>query len=340
MTTAAPGIKRCVSLYSFQEEYFLGKLDLEGCLKVLQSMGVSGVEVIGEQMFPGFPHLTDARVAQWRGWMEKYGLAPVCHDMFLDTKRYKHRLLNFEESVEAVVRDIRFAAALGCKTMRMIVITPPEVMQASLRYAERYDIKLLLEVHSPWHFRHEWIERHLEVMHRAGSPYLGLMPDLGIFVRRFPRIIADRFIRDGATPALVAEIIGTYDAKGDLAGLPDRMKQAGGNALDVSLAGMVGHYCDIAPREMLDHMQFIHHVHGKFYEMLENETEYSIPYEEIIAVLKQGAYDGYVSSEYEGNRHIQDVFEVDSIAQVRRHQAMLARLIAEPHSAGREAAHV
>ena len=28
-----PTIKRGVSLYSFQEEYFLGKLDVEGCLR-------------------------------------------------------------------------------------------------------------------------------------------------------------------------------------------------------------------------------------------------------------------------------------------------------------------
>ena len=333
-------IKRGVSLYSFQEEYFLGKLDVEACLRRLPEFGATGVEVLGEQMFHGFPNLTDRQVAQWQGWLDQFGLIPVCHDMFLDTKRYKHRLLNFEESVEAVVRDIRFAARLGCTVMRMIVITPPEVMAASLRYAERYNVKLLLEVHSPWHFGHEWIQRHLEVMHRADSPYLGLMPDLGIFVRRFPRIICARAIRDGATPGLVEQIVGTYDGKGDVAGLPARIEAAGGNACDIGLARMVGHYCDIDPREMLDHMRFIGHVHAKFYEMLEDGTEYSIPYDEIIAVLKQGGYDGYLSSEYEGNRHIQDAYPVDSIGQVRRHQAMLARLIAAPADTRREASHV
>jgi sugar phosphate isomerase/epimerase len=335
-----PTIKRGVSLYSFQEEYFLGKLDVEGCLRLLPTFGATGVEVLGEQMFPGFPNLTDPQVALWEGWTEKYSLTPVCHDMFLDTKRYKHRLLSFEESVDAVVRDIRFAARLGCTIMRMIVITPPEVMAASLRYAERYNVKLLLEVHSPWHFRHDWIQRHLEVMHRANSPYLGLMPDLGIFVRRFPRIIAARFLRDGATPALVEQIVGTYDTKGDLAGLPSRVAAAGGNARDISLAGMVGHYCDIDPREMLEHMRFIGHVHAKFYEMTDDKDEYSIPYGEIISVLKQGGYEGYLCSEYEGNRHIQDAFTVDSIEQVRRHQAMLAQLIANPAEQRFEAAHV
>jgi len=63
--------------------------------------------------------------------------------------------------------------------------------------------------------------------------------------------------------------------------------------------------------------------------MLEDGTEYSIPYDEIVPVLRECGFNGYISSEYEGNRHIQDVFEVDSVEQVRRHQAMLARLLGE-----------
>ena len=43
----------------------------------------------------------------------------------------------------------------------------------------------------------------------------------------------------------------------------------------------------------------------------------------------EGGYDGYLSSEYEGNRHIQDAFEVDSVEQVRRQQEMFKRLLGE-----------
>ena len=63
--------------------------------------------------------------------------------------------------------------------------------------------------------------------------------------------------------------------------------------------------------------------------MTDEGEEYSIPYDEIIAVLREGGYRGYLSSEYEGNRHIQDAFPVDSVDQVRRHQQMLARLLGE-----------
>ena len=63
--------------------------------------------------------------------------------------------------------------------------------------------------------------------------------------------------------------------------------------------------------------------------MTEDEVEYSIPYDEIVPVLIEGGFDGYLSSEYEGNRHIQDAFPVDSVEQVRRQHAMFARLLGE-----------
>jgi hypothetical protein len=64
--------------------------------------------------------------------------------------------------------------------------------------------------------------------------------------------------------------------------------------------------------------------------MTEDYVEPSIPYDEIVKVLKQGGYKGYICSEYEGNRWIQDAFPVDSIEQVRRQQEMFKKLIGEP----------
>ena len=46
-------------------------------------------------------------------------------------------------------------------------------------------------------------------------------------------------------------------------------------------------------------------------------------------MLVEGGYDGYINSEYEGQRWIQDAFEVDSTEQLRRHHVMLKRLLGE-----------
>lgn len=88
--------------------------------------------------------------------------------------------------------------------------------------------------------------------------------------------------------------------------------------------------------ELIPLMPYIVNFHGKFYNMSEVEgqpgvyVDKSVDYESPIKVLKQCGYDGYINTEYEGQRRFQDrgvedlISEVD---QVRKHQSMLKRLI-------------
>ncbi len=322
-------IKRGVSLYSFQEEYFLRKMTLEDCIAKAASFGAKGIEIIGEQMVPGFPKLTNAFLDQWFGWMEKYGTTPVCHDMFLDFKKYKHRRMTEDEQLQSIIRDLQFANKLGCKVMRVIVSTTPELMEKAIPFAEKYDVRMGIEIHSPWHIDHSWMVRHLEVMEKTGSPYLGFIPDMGTYTKRLPRILMDNFIRKGADEKIVGFVSNAYE-QGILAEyIIGEVKAMSSKPLDLAVAETTRFYSYTNPKQLLPHLQRCFHIHGKFYEMLEDETEYSIPYGEVIAILKAGGYKGYICSEYEGNRHIQDAFEVDSVEQVRRQQAMLKRLIGE-----------
>ena len=50
-------IKRGVSLYSFQNETFQGKMTLEDCIRTCAEIGAHGIEVIGEQTFWGWPEV-------------------------------------------------------------------------------------------------------------------------------------------------------------------------------------------------------------------------------------------------------------------------------------------
>ena len=334
MSTPSHAVKRGVSLYSFQEEYFLRTLSVEDCIRVAGEIGARGIEIIPEQSIPGFPHLTDEFVDSWFSWMEKYGTTPVATDLFLDTKRYPHRRLTLEEQVASFHRDIDIAVRLGAKVVRAIINTPPEVMEAAAPYAEDKGVRLLLEVHAPFHYEHPWILQHLEVMHRTQSPALGLMPDMMTFVERFPRVVSERALRDGADPQIVDYIVKLYDDHGDTHALMDITNYMGGGPREFELARVAAHYIWTDPRKMLEHMPLIRHIQAKFYEMTLDEngldTEYSIPYDRIIPVLVEGGFDGYLSSEYEGNRHIQDAFGVDSVEQVRRQHAMFRRLLGDP----------
>lgn len=116
------------------------------------------------------------------------------------------------------------------------------------------------------------------------------------------------------------------------------VQEMGGTGPAIAMAEVMRHNAAFEPKRMLDYMGMIHNIHGKFYEITEDYVEASIPYDEIVAVLNQGGYDGYICSEYEGNRWIEDAEEPDSVEQVRRHQVMLARLLGEADTPALKAA--
>ena len=322
-------IKRGVSLYSFQEEYFLRKMTLEDCIAKCSEFGARGIEIIGEQMVPGFPKLTDEFLEKWFGWMKKYDTVPICHDMFLDFKKFKGQRLTEDEQLQSIIRDLKFANRLGCKVMRVIVSTSPELMEKAAPYAEEYDVKMGIEVHSPWHIDNAWMKRHYEIMEKTGSLYLGFIPDMGTYTKRLPRVMVENMVRKGADEKIVRFVTEAYENGVMSEYIVGEVSTMTKNPIDLAMAEQARFYSYTNPRQLLPYMDRIFHIHAKFYEMLENETEYSIPYDEVIAVLQEGGYQGYLSSEYEGNRHIQDVYDVDSVEQVRRQQNMFKRLLNE-----------
>lgn len=92
------------------------------------------------------------------------------------------------------------------------------------------------------------------------------------------------------------------------------------------------------PEDLVQLMPHIVSIHGKFYNMSEvpgkpgHYQDISVDYSNPIRVLKNAGYQGYINSEYEGQRRFQDrgvedlISEVD---QVRKHQMMLKELLEE-----------
>jgi hypothetical protein len=186
-----------------------------------------------------------------------------------------------------------------------------------------------VEIHSPFHFDHEYEQQLLAMYQKVQSPYLGFVPDMGIYVKYFPRVITERWVRDGMKPEIARFITEAYNSHTGLEHIGDDVKKMGGTQTEINNAIGASRFINTDPRRMLDFMPYIFHIHAKFYEMLPEYREYSIPYEDIVPVLIEGGFEGYLSSEYEGNRHIQDAFEVDSTEQVRRQQEMLKHLLGE-----------
>ncbi|WP_236672170.1 sugar phosphate isomerase/epimerase [Croceicoccus sp. YJ47] len=325
-------IKRGVSLYSYQNETFQGKMSLEDCIRTSAEFGANGIEIIGEQTFWGWPEVgvEDAAIENWHRLIKKYDCVPVSHDFMLDTKRVKGQIMPFDEQVASVKNDIDFAARLGMKYIRSLCSVSPDVLVAAAPHAEEKGIKILIEVHAPLHFDHPWIIRHAEAYEKSGSDALGFLPDMGMFLHAFPPVQRERFARMGVPAHISDYIVKAYEDRvfGEYIILD--VHQMGGTGPAIQMAETARHNAAYEPKRMLDYMHRIHNIHGKFYQMNEDYVEPSIPYDEIVEVLKKGGYDGYICSEYEGNRWIEDAEEPDSVEQVRRQQVMLARLLGEP----------
>jgi hypothetical protein len=95
-------------------------------------------------------------------------------------------------------------------------------------------------------------------------------------------------------------------------------------------------YSHCNPDDMERVTPYIASIHGKFYHMTEipgKPGEYEdkcIDYDSPIAALKRGGFEGYINSEYEGQRYWHDL-PLDQLAsevvEVRKHHKMLKRLI-------------
>ena len=345
-------IKRSVSLYSYQDEYYDGVLDLEGCLRETAKTGATGVELLAEQMIKRFPLPIEDEAfrANWFDMLKKYGLTPSCYDAFLENRIYSNRTLSLGEQINMMCRDLRLASLLGFPVIRTLVSTPMDVIEGSLEYAEKVNVKIGLEVHAPFSLNSGWADGYMEMINRTGTKYFGFIPDMGIFCKNIPDVLRDKAKRQGAKEECLKIVDDAYaqrrekgfvKIKYDLdlgkANMEYRMangmkemmeavEKAGGGPADMMYAGTSFTYSWSEPQDIIDNIDYIFHTHAKFYNVHEDYVETAVAIPEVVEAYKKAGYTGFLSSEYEGGEHLRDV-GVDSIEQVRRHQEALRRAI-------------
>jgi len=344
-------IKRSVSLYSYQEEYYLGKMNLEDCIRESAKAGATGIELLPEQMMDDFPVVTPEFKDKWFGWMDKYGTEPTCSDAFLENKIYDNRTCTLKEQIKMMERDIKIASELGFKTLRTLVSTPMNVIEGSLGIAEENNVKICIEVHSPFSLNSGWADGYMNMILKTGTEYFGFMPDFGIFCKSIPDILKEQAIRKGASVEGVKAVEDAFNervTKGIVKikydtnlgkahheymianGMPqlmEKIEKLGGNPADKAFAGSSFEYTWCDPQDIIDNVKYIYHTHAKCYNTSADYIETSVPLNEVIDAFKKAGYNGYLSTEYEGNRMLNDFYEVDSIEQVRRHQEAMRRAI-------------
>ncbi|KAB7668368.1 sugar phosphate isomerase/epimerase family protein [Bacillus sp. B1-b2] len=326
-------IKRAVSLYSYQDEYVRGKLNLEDCMKELSELGVEGVEIISDQMLKNAPFVSEEDIKDFRHLVRKYQVDPVCNDIFINTNLYKNRERTQSENLDQLKDEIRLAHKLGIKLIRLVSATPADIIEAAIPLCEELDVAIAQEIHAGMGFDHPKTKAYIDIMLKLKSPYCGLVVDTGIFCKKHPRVSTAFFKDQGLSEEIAEYIDSIFEAGSDPRGkssedvLPENIRQAIKSGTDRMYLLFSDGYEQNDFSVMDEYMPYIYHFHGKFFEIMEDGTEYSIPYKELIDYLKAKNYNGYIASEYEGGRFALPGIEVDAVSQVRKHQELLKQCI-------------
>lgn len=322
----SPRIKLGVTLYSLQDEYVWGRLNLEGCLAELHKLGAEGVELLGDQMIPNSPFSEQSFYDKWRGWLVKYQLLPVCDDIFINTTLYKNRRLTTKEAITALKAEIVHAHKMGFEIVRLVSQTPNNIILPCLEFAEEHHMQMALEIHAGSSgIEAPGSQEFIEIMLKADCPYIGLVFDMGLFCRKFPRVIREYYRREGTAPALLDYIDALFADGKDMRSLRDKsgLEKYRQAPIDEEYWEYASHFENNPLEIMLPYLRYVKNMHGKFYEMTDEGIEYSIPYDQIIDLLKVKQYDGFICSEYEGNRFVPAGVEVRGVDQLSRHHKML-----------------
>ena len=209
----------------------------------------------------------------------------------------------------------------------------PEVIEASLPAAEYYGVAMGLEVHPRLDLRDPWVQTIVNMARRHQTKFIGLIPDFGIFGKGLGGAQLNFLKIMGEKLEVIEYVRNAFQQDVPLKELMNTALTMGAGERTMGLlrgSQFMAHYCE--PTALKGLTDVILHFHGKFNYMSENCEELTINYEEPIRILKESGWNGYISSEFEGQRayHGQECpYEEDEIEQVRRHHLMLRRYIGE-----------
>ena len=321
-------------------------------MEVHDNLKTDGIEIIDEQLIRNYPFPSDEFIYDWNNFIARYNMQPVTMDIYLDVHQFRDHVMNHREAAERLKNDIKLAARMGFKNVRPLCLVPIDVIEMALETAEKYDVRMGKEIHAPLPIRpgakkqptkgmaaaldFRMTDQIIELAQKTGSKHVGLVPDFGIFQHSPSQVAIDYAKRHTKNPDIIDFILEhsreyEYD---DLDAL--LAEKFPGHDLNMgTIERMSLHESSAKPEDIIDVIPYIVSMHGKFYNMTEIPgrpgcyEDKAIDYETPMKYLRENGFDGYIDSEFEGQRDQQDIgYEnlVDEVDQVRKHHEMLKRL--------------
>ncbi|BCW52201.1 sugar phosphate isomerase/epimerase [Arthrobacter sp. StoSoilB13] len=202
-----------VTLYSFTRAFHSRQYDLDGLIRKVAAEGFGpGLEIIGFSSLRGFPdRIDDSFVGRFRDLVSEVELLPTSLAVNVDTGIRRDRLMNHDELVEYMRKQIEVASRLGFPIARVQISLTPDAMESLLPVAEKYGVTLALEVHAHQHGAHELILALRDRFDKLGSPLLGFTADWGATVSGFAPSLLEAYRRRGASEELLQQVVAMWN---------------------------------------------------------------------------------------------------------------------------------
>ena len=259
---APKGPKRGVSIYSYSDIWPLG-LTLEDCFREMQDMGAHGVEILANSHIEGYPVLTDEFLTKWHELCETYEIIPAEYGHWIDGRMWRDRMLTVDEAVKYLENDFKIAHALGFHCLR----TKQTVIDDVLNPVENW--RDIITAATPAAEKYDVV-----MLPEIHAPTLLNQPMVQDFVE---------YIDKTGTKAFGLNIdFGVFSVR----------------------QNRTGEFRYSKPEEIIPLLPYVKCCHAKYTKMVPDETymfrEETIPYPEVLTILKEQGWDGWMVAEYEG----------------------------------------
>ena len=318
----ADKIRYGVTLYSYSNEYVNGILSFEEILRTVKAQGYTGIELVASQMVPGYPYPSDEWLAQLKALLEEIGLEPVCWSAYIDMGIRSDRDLTEDEIIQFTVNDLICAKKAGFPMVRTQHAISPKIFRKMIPFCKQLDMKLTIEMHHPHHPEVPVWKELIEIMRGEGKGVLGFVPDMSIFQNHPHEPWIQEALNEGCRKEVLDAMLEKHATQRPreeiLAGDLSKIEQFYG-------AQLIEDYDGATQVEQLrELMDCVLYMHGKFYYINDNLEEIAIPYQEILTMVKDSGYEGYIACEYEGHHFDTQISAVD---QLDRYVAMCDHIL-------------
>ena len=281
-------IRRGVAIYSYSGEYGRS-MDLEDCFRDMRDMGATGIEILANSHIDSYPELSDEYLEKWNRLCSTYGIEPAEYGHWIDTRLFRDRDMNLEEARKKLINDFRIAHSLGFRILR----TKMGVIDEKLAPVEN------------------WREIIRSVLPEAEKYDVVMCPEIHLTT-----VLSDRFVSDYVD---FIQETGTknFGLNIDLSVFQNRFDVPG-----VVVYNPEQKHSE--PEEIIPLLPYVKCIHAKFNKMDDEFNELTIPYKEVLESLIRHGWEGYLLSEYEGERKDEPGYVSQ---ELRKHHIMMKRIL-------------